>query len=117
MICKPSEKTPLATAQTIRMLNEDLPSGVLQTGRRRWVLGADLTAHASVDVVVHVDSVPTGRSVAAACAARGAKAVLELGRKGPMIVHAGVDSGWVAGQAAVGCFANAGQNLHSTVGG
>jgi succinate-semialdehyde dehydrogenase/glutarate-semialdehyde dehydrogenase len=47
--------------------------------------------------------------VAAACAARGAKAVLELGGKDPMIVDAGVDPAWAAAQAAVGCFANAGQ--------
>ncbi|MDP9389266.1 MAG: aldehyde dehydrogenase family protein, partial [Actinomycetota bacterium] len=59
--------------------------------------------------VVHVGSARTGRAVAAACAARGAKAVLELGGKDPMIVDAGTDPGWAAEQAAVGCFANAGQ--------
>jgi len=109
VICKPSEKTPLATAQVIRLLNEDLPTGVLQLAVGDGALGAALASHAGVDVVVHVGSVSTGRSVAAACAARGAKAVLELGGKDPMIVDAGVDPGWAAEQAAVGCFANAGQ--------
>ncbi|HEX2047727.1 MAG TPA: aldehyde dehydrogenase family protein [Acidimicrobiales bacterium] len=109
VICKPSEKTPLATAEVIRLLNEELPAGVLQMAVGDGALGAALAAHPGVDVVVHVGSVATGRSVAAACAARGAKAVLELGGKDPMIVDAGVDPVWAAEQAAVGCFANAGQ--------
>ena len=109
VICKPSEKTPLSTAEVVRLLSEDLPEGVLQLAVGDGTLGAALAAHPGVDVVVHVGSVRTGRSVAAACAARGAKAVLELGGKDPMIVDAGVDPAWAAGQAAVGCFANAGQ--------
>ncbi|HEX2118964.1 MAG TPA: aldehyde dehydrogenase family protein, partial [Acidimicrobiales bacterium] len=109
VICKPSERTPFATAEVIRLLNEELPEGVLQLAVGDGALGAALAAHEGVDVVVHVGSVATGRSVAAACAARGAKAVLELGGKDPMIVDAGVDPAWAAEQAAVGCFANAGQ--------
>ena len=109
VICKPSERTPLATAEVIRLLNEELPAGVLQLAVGDGTLGAALAAHPEVDVVVHVGSVATGRSVAAACAARGAKAVLELGGKDPMIVDAGVDPSWAAEQAAMGCFANAGQ--------
>jgi acyl-CoA reductase-like NAD-dependent aldehyde dehydrogenase len=109
VICKPSEKTPLATAEVIRLLNEELPEGVLQLAVGDGVLGAALAAHEGVDVVVHVGSVRTGRSVAAACAARGAKAVLELGGKDPLIVDGGVDAAWAAEEAAIGCFANAGQ--------
>ena len=109
VICKPSERTPLATAEVIRLLNEELPEGVLQMAVGDGALGAGLAAHPDVDVVVHVGSVTTGRSVATACAARGAKAVLELGGKDPMIVDAGVDAAWAAEQAATGCFANAGQ--------
>jgi acyl-CoA reductase-like NAD-dependent aldehyde dehydrogenase len=109
VICKPSEKTPLSTAEVVRILNDDLPSGVLQLAVGDGRVGAALADHAGVDVVVHVGSVRTGRSVAAACARRGAKAVLELGGKDPLIVDAGVDPAWAAEQAAVGCFANAGQ--------
>ena len=109
VICKPSERTPLATAEVVRLLAEELPDGVVQLAVGDGALGAALAGHDGVDVVVHVGSVDTGRSVAAACAARGAKAVLELGGKDPMIVDAGVDPVWAADQAAVGCFANAGQ--------
>jgi acyl-CoA reductase-like NAD-dependent aldehyde dehydrogenase len=109
VVCKPSEKTPLATAEVVRLLNEELPAGVLQVAVGDGALGAALAASADVDVVVLVGSVDAGRSVASACAARGAKAVLELGGKDPMIVDAGVDPAWAAQQAATGCFANAGQ--------
>jgi len=109
VVCKPSEKTPLSTAEVVRLLNEELPEGVLQMAAGDGTLGAALAAHEGVDVVVHVGSVRTGRSVAAACAARGAKAVLELGGKDPLVVDAGVDPSWAAAQAATGCFANAGQ--------
>ena len=109
VVCKPSEKTPLSTAQVVGLLNEELPEGVLQMAAGDGTLGAALAGHEGVDVVVHVGSVGTGRSVAAACAARGAKAVLELGGKDPLVVDAGVDPAWAAAQAAAGCFANAGQ--------
>lgn len=109
VICKPSEKTPLSTARVIRLLSENLPEGILQLGVGDGTLGAALASHEDVDVVVHIGSVRTGRSVAAACAARGAKALLELGGKDPMIVDEGVEVCWAAEQAAVGCFANAGQ--------
>ncbi|MBW3613945.1 MAG: aldehyde dehydrogenase family protein [Actinobacteria bacterium] len=109
VICKPSEKTPLSTAEVVRLLSEELPDGVLQMAVGDATLGAALASHEGVDVVVHVGSLPSGRSVAAACAARGAKAVLELGGKDPMIVDSGVDAAWAAQQAAMGCFANAGQ--------
>lgn len=109
VVCKPSEKTPLATAEVIRLLAEEMPEGVVQLAVGDGRLGASLVAHPEVDVVVHVGSRRTGREVARICADRGAKAVLELGGKDPMIVDAGVDPVWAARQAALGCFANAGQ--------
>ncbi len=109
VICKPSEKTPMSTLAVVDLLQADLPAGVLQAAVGDAGLGAALAGHPDVDIVVHVGSVATGRSVALACAGRGAKAVLELGGKDPLIVDAGVDPAWAADQAAVGCFANAGQ--------
>ncbi len=109
VVCKPSEKTPLASAEVVRLLAGELPDGVVRLAVGDGSLGADLVAHPGVDVVVHVGSRQTGRQVAEVCAARGAKAVLELGGKDPMIVDVGVDPAWAAEQAALGCFANAGQ--------
>jgi succinate-semialdehyde dehydrogenase/glutarate-semialdehyde dehydrogenase len=62
-----------------------------------------------VDVVAHVGSTAAGRAVAAAAARTGAKVLLENGGKDAMVVDAGVDPEWAAEQAAIGCFANAGQ--------
>ncbi|MDQ3304417.1 MAG: aldehyde dehydrogenase family protein [Actinomycetota bacterium] len=109
VICKPSEKTPLATVEVVRLLSQELPEGVVQVAVGDGGLGAALVGHPDVDVVVHVGSRRTGREVAQRCAARGAKAILELGGKDPMLVDAGVDPAWAASQAAMGCFANAGQ--------
>ena len=71
--------------------------------------GRPLAAHPSVDLVVHTGSVTTGRELAAACGGDLRKALLELGGKDPLVVDAGVDPVWAAGQAAAGAFANAGQ--------
>jgi succinate-semialdehyde dehydrogenase/glutarate-semialdehyde dehydrogenase len=66
-------------------------------------------AGAAVDLVAHVGSTANGRSIAAAAARTGAKVLLENGGNEPMIVDGDVDPEWAAEQAALGCFANAGQ--------
>src|SRR5215208_750736 len=107
VVYKPSEKTPLSGARLVELL--DLPGGALQLLQGDARAGRPLAAHPGVDLVIHTGSVETGREVAAACAGRLGKALLELGGKDPMIVDAGVDPEWAAGEAASGAFANAGQ--------
>jgi acyl-CoA reductase-like NAD-dependent aldehyde dehydrogenase len=51
----------------------------------------------------------SGPAIAAAAAATGAKVLLENGGNDPLVVDADVDPQWAAEQAALGCFANAGQ--------
>src|SRR5918998_3183376 len=107
VVYKPSEKTPLSAALLVELL--DIPGGALQLLQGDHRAGAPLAAHEGVDLVMHAGSVETGRAVAQACAARLGKALLELGGKDPLIVDAGVDPEWAAGEAALGAFANAGQ--------
>jgi acyl-CoA reductase-like NAD-dependent aldehyde dehydrogenase len=107
VVFKPSEKTPLSGARLVELL--DLPRGVLQLLHGDARAGRPLAAHPRVDLVVHTGSVQTGREVAAACAGRLGKALLELGGKDAMVVDGGVDPAWAAEQAAIGAFANAGQ--------
>ena len=109
VIHKPSERCPRTGQALTGILARHLPPGVL-----RWVpgdgrTGTKLAAHPDVDVVAHVGSTATGRSIAVATARTGAKALLENGGNDPLIVDAGVDPRWAAGQAAQGAFANAGQ--------
>jgi succinate-semialdehyde dehydrogenase/glutarate-semialdehyde dehydrogenase len=107
VVYKPSEKTPLSGARIVELL--DMPPGVLELLLGDARAGRPLAADPGVDLVIHTGSVQTGREVAAACAGRLGKALLELGGKDALIVDAGVDPEWAAGQAAAGAFANAGQ--------
>jgi acyl-CoA reductase-like NAD-dependent aldehyde dehydrogenase len=107
VVLKPSEKTPLSAARLVELL--DVPGGALVLLQGDARAGRPLASHEDVDLVVHTGSVQTGREVAEACAGRLGKALLELGGKDALIVDAGVDPEWAAGQAALGAFANAGQ--------
>ncbi len=108
VVHKPSERTPGTGHHLVQLLAPHFPDGVLNLVNGDGTTGASL-AHADVDVVAHVGSTATGRAIAAACARTGAKALLENGGKDPLLVDAGVDPVWAAGQAALGAFANSGQ--------
>ncbi|MFJ6197723.1 aldehyde dehydrogenase family protein [Micromonospora sp. NPDC092111] len=108
VLYKPSERAPATGWLLTRILDGVLPAGVLSLLTGGGEVGAALAAQ-QVDVVAQVGSTATGRAIAAACARTGAKALLENGGSDPLIVDAGVDPVWAAGQAALGAFANAGQ--------
>ncbi|MBX6357120.1 MAG: aldehyde dehydrogenase [Micromonosporaceae bacterium] len=108
VVYKPSERTPGTGHALARLLAGELPAGVLNLLSGGGRVGARLAGQ-DVDVVAHVGSTATGRSIAAACARTGAKAVLENGGSDPLIVDADVDPYWAAEQVAVGAFSNAGQ--------
>ncbi|WBB82340.1 aldehyde dehydrogenase family protein [Micromonospora sp. WMMD882] len=108
VVFKPSERAPATGWLLARALDGELPAGVLSLLTGGAEVGAALAGQ-EVDVVAHVGSTATGRSIAAACARTGAKALLENGGSDPLIVDSDVDPGWAAGQAAMGAFANAGQ--------
>ncbi|HEV2087914.1 MAG TPA: aldehyde dehydrogenase family protein [Cryptosporangiaceae bacterium] len=109
VVLKPSERSPLTGWALVRAVAAVLPDGVLNLVNGDGTTGAALAAHPGVDLVAHVGSTATGRKIAAAAARTGAKVLLENGGNDPLVVDAGVDPEWAAAQAAVGCFANAGQ--------
>jgi acyl-CoA reductase-like NAD-dependent aldehyde dehydrogenase len=108
VVLKPSERTPHTGLELARLLQGVLPPGVLEVVVGDGTAGAAL-AGSAVDVVAHVGSTGTGRSIAGAAAATGAKVLLENGGNDPLVVDADVDPVWAAGQTALGAFANAGQ--------
>jgi acyl-CoA reductase-like NAD-dependent aldehyde dehydrogenase len=108
VVHKPSERCPQTGRRFAELVAEQLPPGVLEIVDGDGAVGAAL-AEAPVDVVAHVGSTSTGRSIAAACARTGARALLENGGNDPLIVDEGVDPQWAGVQAARGAFANAGQ--------
>jgi succinate-semialdehyde dehydrogenase/glutarate-semialdehyde dehydrogenase len=108
VVHKPSERTPATGWRLAELIAPHFPNGVFGLVNGDGSVGAALAA-APVDVVAQVGSTATGRSIAAACARTGAKALLENGGSDPLIVDADVDPAWAAAQAAVGSFANSGQ--------
>jgi succinate-semialdehyde dehydrogenase/glutarate-semialdehyde dehydrogenase len=108
VVYKPSERAPATGWRLTQIMAPHFPDAVLSLLTGDGSVGAALAA-ADVDVVAHVGSTATGRSIAAACARTGAKAVLENGGSDPLIIDADVDPVWAANQAALGAFANSGQ--------
>ncbi|MBU8859998.1 MULTISPECIES: aldehyde dehydrogenase family protein [unclassified Micromonospora] len=108
VVYKPSERTPATGWLLARALDSALPAGVLSLLTGGGEVGAALAAQ-ELDVIAHVGSTATGRVIAAAGARTGAKVLLENGGSDPLVVDADVDPVWAAEQAALGCFANAGQ--------
>jgi acyl-CoA reductase-like NAD-dependent aldehyde dehydrogenase len=109
VVFKPSERTPHTGLELARLLAAEVPPGVLEVVLGDGSAGAWLSGNADVDVVAHVGSTATGRSIAAVAAQTGAKVLLENGGNDPMIIDGDVDPEWAAEQAALGAFANAGQ--------
>jgi acyl-CoA reductase-like NAD-dependent aldehyde dehydrogenase len=108
VIFKPSEKTPLSAVWLAAMF-DGLPDGALNLLLGDERAGWPLVSHEDVDLVLFTGSVPTGRAILEVAGRQLKEAVVELGGKDPMIVDAGVDPAWAAGEAATGSFANAGQ--------
>ena len=109
VVFKPSERSPMTGQVLAECFLAELPDGVLNLLHGDGDTGAALAASPLVDVAVHVGSTAAGRSIAAAAAATGAKAVLENGGNDPFIVDADVDPAWAASHAALGGFINSGQ--------
>ncbi|UVS79794.1 aldehyde dehydrogenase [Actinokineospora sp. UTMC 2448] len=106
---KPSERACRTGALLAELLAEALPEDVVQTVFGAGEVGAALAANPHVAVVAHVGSTHTGRSIAMAAAATGAKALLENGGNDAAIVDCDVDPAWAAAQVALGAYANGGQ--------
>jgi len=109
VVHKPSERSALPGAAFARRVAACLPPGVLEVLAGDGAVGARIVADERVHVVAQVGSTATGRRIAAAAGARGAKALVENGGKDPVLVDAGVDPAWAARQIATGAFTNTGQ--------
>lgn len=109
VVLKPSERTPHTGLELARLLQAELPPGVLEVVVGDAEAGAALAASSGVDLVAHVGSTRAGRAIAAAAAHTGAEVLLENGGNDPLLVDGDVDPAWAAEEAALGAFANAGQ--------
>jgi len=109
VVYKPSERCPAVGKQLGDLLTEVFPPGVFTTVTGPGSTGAEIIVQGEIDMVAHVGSTASGARIARAGALTGAHTILENGGNDPLIIDDDVDVGWAAEQAALGCFANAGQ--------
>lgn len=115
VVHKPSDRTPHAGALLAELIAGCFPDGVVNLVTGGAGIGEALAGHPDVDAIAHAGSARAGRRVAGLAVRTGARTLLENGGADPLIVDADVDPSWAAEQAAIGCFADAGQ-LRASVG-
>ncbi len=110
MVFKPSEVTPLCALKLAEILTEaGLPDGVFNVIQGPGAVAARLVDDPRVAKVSLTGSVPTGRKVYTAAAARLAHATLELGGKSPILVFDDADLDSAIGGIILGNFYSSGQ--------
>jgi aldehyde dehydrogenase (NAD+) len=116
VVWKPADLTPLTAAHFAQALVEaGLPKGVLNVVFGRGsVLGPALVADSKVRGVSFTGSNAVGRSIAIACATRGAKHQLEMGGKNAVVVLADADLELAVEMTVRGAMRSAGQKCTAT---
>lgn len=109
VVHKPSERSSAPGVALARHLVAHLPDGVLGVVEGGPEDGAALASDPRVDVIAHIGSTAAGRAIAEAAGRNGIRVIRENGGKDALVVDAGVDPAWAAGQIAEGAFTNAGQ--------
>ena len=109
VVLKPSEFTSLIALKLASLLHTaGVPKEVFQVVVGDGATGAALL-NSEVDKLIFTGSVPTGKRIAQAAAARLLPVVLELGGKDPMLVLDDADLDVASSAAVWGAFVNAGQ--------
>jgi betaine-aldehyde dehydrogenase len=110
VVLKPSDTTPVSTVWMAELMNEFLPSGVINVVTGDRDTGRTLVTHPTPAMVSITGSVEAGKQVAKAAAEDLKRVHLELGGKAPVIVFDDADVAAAAeGIAGAGYF-NAGQD-------
>lgn len=109
IVIKPSPFTPLTTLKVAELLQDTVPSGVLNAVSGGDDLGAWMTSHPVPRKVSFTGSIETGKKVALAAAPDLKRVTLELGGNDPAIVLDDADPALVAKAIFAGAFNNNGQ--------
>lgn len=112
IVLKPAEQTPLTALRFAQLVAEaGVPEGVVNivTGYGE-AAGAALVAHLGVDKISFTGSTQVGRLIGEVAARQMKRFTLELGGKSPMVVMGDADLDVAIPGAAMGIFANHGQN-------
>ncbi|WP_447044791.1 aldehyde dehydrogenase family protein [Vreelandella sp. H-I2] len=109
VVLKPSEYTPIATLEMVRLINQVLPPGVLNTVSGDGRIGAALTSHPDINKIMFTGSESTGRRIIEASSRNLAPITLELGGNDAAIIMPGTDANAISEGLFWGAFLNAGQ--------
>ncbi len=110
MVFKPSETTPLSALKLAEILHESgLPAGVFNVVQGMGEVGGALVTDSRVAKVSLTGSVPTGKKVYAAAAAKMKHVTMELGGKSPLIIFDDANLEDAVSGAILGNFYSSGQ--------
>jgi acyl-CoA reductase-like NAD-dependent aldehyde dehydrogenase len=109
VVVKPSEYTPLSVLALIKVLNEELPEGLLQVVSGGREVGARLAEHPAIGKVMFTGSTATGKAIIKSSADTVKRLTLELGGNDAGIVLPDADPKAIAEGLFWGAFINTGQ--------
>lgn len=109
VVIKPSEYTPLATLELVRLLNEILPAGLVNSVTGAGDVGQKLISHPDIDKVMFTGSESTGVKIMQHCAPNVTRVTLELGGNDPAIILPDANPEAIAEGLFWGSFLNMGQ--------
>jgi acyl-CoA reductase-like NAD-dependent aldehyde dehydrogenase len=109
VVVKPSEYTPLSVLALAKILNEELPEGLLSVVSGGRDVGARLAEHPAIGKVMFTGSTATGKAIIRSSADSVKRLTLELGGNDAGIVLPDADPTAIAQDLFWGAFINTGQ--------
>lgn len=109
VVVKPSEYTPLSVLALVKVINEELPEGLLTVVSGGREVGARLAEHPAIGKVMFTGSTATGKAIIKSSADTIKRLTLELGGNDAGIVLPDADPAAIAEGLFWGAFINTGQ--------
>ncbi|MDR6639626.1 aldehyde dehydrogenase family protein [Paenarthrobacter nitroguajacolicus] len=109
VVVKPSEYTPLSVLALAKVLNEELPEGLLTVISGGRDVGARLAEHPAIGKIMFTGSTATGKAIIRSSAETVKRLTLELGGNDAGIVLPDADPKAIAQDLFWGAFINTGQ--------
>lgn len=109
VVIKPSEYTPLSVLALAKVLNQELPAGLLTVVAGGRDVGERLAAHPAVGKIMFTGSTATGKAIIKSSADTVKRLTLELGGNDAGIVLPDADPKAIAEDLFWGAFINTGQ--------
>ncbi|MDQ0921633.1 acyl-CoA reductase-like NAD-dependent aldehyde dehydrogenase [Pseudarthrobacter sp. W1I19] len=109
VVVKPSEYTPLGVLALVKVINEELPEGLLTAVSGGRDVGARLAEHPAIGKIMFTGSTATGKAIIKSSAGTVKRLTLELGGNDAGIVLPDADPKAIAEDLFWGAFINTGQ--------